>query len=281
MPLPRYRYVAADILGLVLTGNDPFYSYFDAVRNAPMIPNFAKTKEVIDILVPLLQNNEFPYNQDRFMLPEDPYNMPKTLFKNEIEEANFYLTSCLWMRRTDSNKAMRDLGKAFDDTRGNAVDPFDPLAVAAMSPEQVAATFGRYPQLRMLESNSPGLIHNMEFLLARFDGDIRNAYAGTKDFDEVVLRLKNDKHQDNPSRVLPEFGNGMYGFAEKMVSMLTYYLTEAGLIEPIDYPAPIDQHLAKLTTGNGCVRIVGDFKDENILTAYLQKLRATCTTTFR
>lgn len=269
-PLPRYRYVASDILGILLDPGDAFYDYFAQVKNSPMIPNFENTKTVVDVVVPLLQQNEHPYDQARFMLPEDSEHMPKTPFKDEREEANFYVTACLWMRRTDSNKAMRDLGKAFDDTRDFERDPFDPEVVAAMTPEEVQSTFGKYPQLRMLNSNSPGLIHNMQFLLARFEGDIRNAYADTDDFDEVVLRLKNSKHQDEPNDRLPEFGNGLYGFAEKMVSMLTYYLIEAGRIAPIDYPPPIDQHLAKLTTGTNSIKIVHQFRDENYMTEYLQ-----------
>lgn len=269
-PLPRYRYVAADMLGLVTEPGDAFYDYFSTIKDAPMVPNFANTKKVIDTLVPLLQDNEFPYNQARFILPEDPEHMPKTPFKDGREEANFYLTACLWMRRTDSNKAMRDLGRAFDDTRGMERDPFDPEVVATMTPDEVSAIFGKYPQLKMLNGNSPGLIHNMKFLNARFGGDIRNAFAGTDDFDEVVLRLKNSSHQDDPSLRLPEFGHGLYGFAEKMVSMLTYYLIEAKKIAPIDYPPPIDQHLAKLTTGTNSVFIAHEFRDENYMTEYLQ-----------
>lgn len=79
-----------------------------------MVPNFANTKKVIDTLVPLLQDNEFPYNQARFILPEDPEHMPCP-FKDDREEANFYLG--LPMDAThDSNKAMRDLGRAFGDS---------------------------------------------------------------------------------------------------------------------------------------------------------------------
>ena len=118
------------------------------------------------------------------------------------------------MRRTDSNKAMRDLGRAFDDTRRMKRDPFDPETVAAMTSEEITEIFGKYSQLRMLGSNAPGLGHNMRYIIARFNGDIRNAYANTNDFDEIVLRLKNDRHQQDPALVLPEFGNGLYGFAE-------------------------------------------------------------------
>jgi len=269
-PLPRYRYVASDILGLITEEGDPFHTYFTQVRNAPITPNFANTKNVIDVIVPLLQNHDFPYNQRRFVLPEDPEHMPRTPFKDDKEEANFFLTACLWMRRTDSNKAMRDLGKAFDDTRSMERDPFAPEIVAAMTPEEVAGIFGNYPQLRMLASNAPGLIHNMRYIISRFDGDIRNAYTGTEDFDEIVLRLKNDPHQENPALVQPEFGNGLYGFAEKMVSMLTYYLMETKKIAPIDYPPPIDQHFAKLTAGTNSVTIHEDFRDENYMTECLQ-----------
>ena len=269
-PLPRYRYVASDILGTILDEDDALYGYFATIKDAPMVPNFAKAKEVIDTLVPLLQNNEFPYNQARFVLPENPEHMPKAPFKDDREEANFYLTACLWMRRTDSNKAMRDLGRAFDDTRGMERDPFDPATVATMTPEEVAGIFGKYPQLRMLKGNAPGLIHNMRFLNARFGGDIRNAYADTDDFDEVVSRLKNSPHQNDPSLYMPEFGKGMYGFGKKMISMQTYYLIEAEKIPPIDYPPPIDQHLAKLTAGTGSVFIAHEFRDENYMTEYLQ-----------
>lgn len=269
-PLPRYRYVASDMLGFVLEEGDPFYTYFDQIRTAPMTPNFANTKNVIDILVPLLRQNEFPYNQRRFVLPEASEHMPKTPFKDDREEANFFLTACLWMRRTDSNKAMRDLGRAFDDTRRMKRDPFDPETVAAMTPEEITEIFGKYPQLRMLGSNAPGLGHNMRYIIARFNGDIRNAYANTNDFDEIVLRLKNDRHQQDPALVLPEFGDGLYGFAEKMVSMLTYYLIEAGKIAPIDYPPPIDQHFAKLTAGTSSIIIHEDFRDENYMTECLQ-----------
>lgn len=271
-PLPRYRYVAYDMLGTVLEEGDAFYDYFSAVKDAPMVPNFKKTKEVIDTLVPLLEQNEFPYNQDRFMLPEDPEHMPKIPFKDPQEEANFYLTACLWMRRTDSNKAMRDLGEAFDNTREFERDPFDPEIIATMTPQEVADIFGKYPQLRMMNNNAPGLIHNMRFLNARFDGDIRNVAAGTGDFDEMMLRLKNSPHQADPSLYIPEFGDGMYGFQDKMGSMLVYYLSEAGLIPPIDYPPPIDQHLAKLTTGTGCVAVAHEFRNENYMTDYLQKI---------
>ena len=44
-PLPRYRYVAYDMLGTVLEEGDAFYDYFSAVKDAPMVPNFKKPKK--------------------------------------------------------------------------------------------------------------------------------------------------------------------------------------------------------------------------------------------
>lgn len=264
-PLPRYRYIASDILGATLDPSTPFYGYFNGVANAPMIPNFARTKEVVDTLVPLLLNNQHPYDQPEFILPENPLHMPKTPFEDARQEANFYLTACLWMRRTDSNKAMTDLGRMFDNTRSNKIDPFDPNGAQELGVHAITGIVSRYPQLRMIDTNAPGLIHNMQFLDARFGGDIRNAYADTDDFDEIVLRLKNSPHQADPSKYDQAFGKGLYGFQEKMISMLTYYLIEADILPPFDYPPPIDQHLARLGAGTGSIRIVGEFKDKNIM----------------
>lgn len=271
-PLPRYTYVASSVLGETLEPDAPFYNYFAGISQSPMVPHFANTKAMLDDLIPLLVRKEHPYSQPEFILPEDPINMPQTPFVDKRQEANFFVTACLWMRRTDSNKAMRDISRAFDETRGMDVDLFEPNDAKNMSPDQVWLILRKYKQLKMLGSNARGLVHNMRFISEVFGGDIRNAFAGTVDYDEIYLRLKNSVYQDDPSRHDPRFGNGLYGFREKMGSMLIYYEDESGCIEPIDYPPPIDQHLARLAAGTGSVQIRGDYADKNIMNEALQAI---------
>lgn len=61
-----------------------------------------------------------------------------------------------------------------------------------------------------------------------------------------------------------ENNKGFWGFQGKMVSMLTYYLMDEGMIPYFDFPPPIDMHLMRVSIANELVTFEGDKENDNL-----------------
>ncbi len=112
---------------------------------------------------------------------------------------------------------------------------------------EVAATLDEPDIAALLKKHGLGFqervaeewIGNAQRLLERFEGDPRNIFNGVDSYETCLGHIQNKGK-----------GKGFVGFQEKMVSMITYYLMDEGLIEPFVFPIPVDLHVMRISIAN-------------------------------
>jgi hypothetical protein len=230
---------------------DPPLVNNEPVGDKEVVIDWVKANLVLGRLMLAYENNEFPYSLDSVRLPHDPRHMPETLPRGGTEHAMFLWTSCYYMRGgIKSVAAFQLLSNVYDDSPGL----FDAETAAEEDPEYIGDLLKshrlgyRYTQIGNF------WVENAKRLHKRWDGDPRNIFDGVSDYETSLKRIQNDFK-----------GGGFQGFQEKMVSMITYYLMDEGLIEPYVFPLPVDLHVMRVATATEMLKFEGYEKDENIL----------------
>jgi hypothetical protein len=215
--------------------------------------NYRRAEEVLGTILRNYQEKRFPFTMPNAHLPQIPENMPKTLARGSRDHANFLFCLCYYMRGgMESDRACRLLGKLYD------IHPhiFQPEISQAYQPSELesilfeaglkckgkdAARF--WPEnarrLHQLYNNHPALI-----------------FSNIASWEEAVGRIKNHKDPKNPD-------HGFLGFQEKMVSMLTYYLMDAGFVDRFNFPVPVDIHVCRICISHGLITATGLGPDED------------------
>jgi hypothetical protein len=168
-----------------------------------------------------------PFDHPKARPPQRKENLPPSLVWGSREHALFLFASCYWMRGgIQSHTAIRSLTKLY------ASEPhiFLPESAQRLSVEDLAAKF-RDVGLGFNADQIGGMWkENLARIARRWKGDPRNIFKGITSYHAAVRRIKNLK------------GRGFLSFQEKMVSMLIYFYMDAGIIDPWNFPMPIDFH---------------------------------------
>ncbi|MCD8561592.1 hypothetical protein LRY29_00765 [Candidatus Saccharibacteria bacterium] len=201
---------------------------------------------VLDTLMEAYSANAFPYHKESVRLPQDERHMPRTLEYGTKEHAMYLWNTCYYMRGgTKSTQAFRALSALFDERP----DLFDCNNAQEWGQDEIEAELKSHG-LGFQKTVSKHWIENSERMRVLYDGDPRNIFRNLPDsgrkYDELVRRIKRDPR-----------GGGFYGFREKMTSMITYYLMDAGLVETFNFPIPVDLHVARVSIANGLVHFPG------------------------
>lgn len=261
--LPRIEYAAKHIVYETHERGDVIQDLLEGSAKR-VTPDFNQMETVLGELMEAYDNNMPPYNYPDTMTPQDQRNMPKTPFTDDRQKANFFLTSCLWMRRMNSVTAMQNLGRLFDATRDWEKDPFDPHVAADMSEDEIEAMLEPYPQLQMRTFTVPAWIHNAQHLVAHFDGDARNIIADTDSYTIIAEQMVNKiPRNDRLNKKTTAPNAGFEGFQKKMVSMFLYYMIDSGLKDYFDFPLPVDIHVARIGMGTEMVKFEGFAEESN------------------
>lgn len=223
--------------------------------------NVERAKVLLDLLL-WLQNGMYPFGKlKKATLPHQDENLPRTMPRGGREHALFLFFVCLWMKGPiQSDTAVRQLGKLYDDHP----DFFEPGIAKDLDAEYLSAILLTYG-LTMRKWNSVYWIRNSYILFEKWDSDPRNLYKGLEgktDREIWAVLVKRIKRVKN---------NGFWGFQEKMVSMLTYYLMDSGLIWQFIFPSPVDFHVIRLFVILGIVEVnEEEYKSSG---EYVEKLR--------
>ena len=167
--------------------------------------------------------------------------MPLGLKRGSTAHAMFLFNLCLYMRGgAPSIDAAKRLGllytrrpKLFDAASAAQADPES----ITMSLERVGLMYGRF-------RNAKPWVENSLRLTQWYDGDPRKIYAGVEDTLEIRRRVMNNSRQNKLGQYTRR--EGFWGFGFKMTDMLTYYLKEAGMIDPPVFSIPVDFHVMRL-----------------------------------
>ena len=195
-----------------------------------------RVDEVLDTLMEAYENERYPYYLDRVRVPQDERHMPPSLERGTKEHAMFFWNVCYYMRGgTKSTFAVQQMAEVYEDRP----DLFDCYEILATPQEDIEQTLKDH-KLGFQKTVAKQWKENAWRMLENFDGDPRNIFADLseyeKPYDELVSRVKNDTK-----------GGGFMGFREKMTSMIAYYLMDEELVQPFNFPIPVDLHVMRVS----------------------------------
>jgi len=221
-----------------------------------------RVDEVLGKLVTAHAANEFPYHLDTTRVPQDPRHMPEKLPLGDVEHAMFLWTVCYYMRGgIKSVDAFRRLASMYDREPGL----FNADEARHAAPAHIAQLLKRHG-LGFQDSISKLWVTNAQRMQDRWDGNPLNIYKEVETYDDAVARIAN--HKGKKRRHGQDY-EGFIGFQEKMVSMITYYLTQQNMVEYFDFPLPVDLHVLRVTLANEMITFDGYDEGENLLSEEL------------
>lgn len=231
--------------------------------------NKARFDELVGTLLRAFLTKEWPYNLPGATAPQIPVNMPKTLKltgqrtgEEKRRLALYLFHACYYMRGgIQSDIAFRSLSRLFD----SHLYFFLPEKRNSFSVKELTEQLQRHglgfntgvgsrPHIldqahlfgNRAESVAPGRngmnrmtipkqwMINLERLADRWSGNPLDILRDVVEYEEACTRIANDGK-----------GNGFIGFQEKMVSMLIYFLMDAGFVDPWNFPLPVDFHVLR------------------------------------
>lgn len=249
-PSFRAEYAAQQMLYRLLPDTTGEYRRALEGDGLRIVPHFDKLDMVVDTLLEARANNEFPYTLDAANLPQDERNMPLELPRGGREHANFLWATCYYMRGgIKSTAAFAGLSEVY------AQEPelFDPFEAINDDPERVKELLKANGLAFSSSTIGPAWVENARRMVELYDGDPRNIFRDTTDYNVLLTRMKNNGR-----------GKGFVGFQEKMVSMIMYYLMDAELIPYFDFPLPVDFHVLRVSAANEIITFENVPEDGNI-----------------
>jgi hypothetical protein len=222
-----------------------------------VIVDHERVEHVLGRLMVAYEANEYPYNLPTTVVPHDHRNMPEMMEFGSREHAMFLFNACYYMRggirSVDAFQRMTDIY----NWHPSLFITNDCIYASAVDVAEVLTANG----LGFTDTVSDEWMTNTERLHERWGGDPRNIFDGVTDYGEALQRIRNDQK-----------GGGFIGFQEKMVSMITYYLMDEGMIDFFQFPLPVDLHVLRITLANELLRFEGYADDENLYTDGVQKI---------
>ncbi|OGB74505.1 hypothetical protein A2V68_02725 [candidate division Kazan bacterium RBG_13_50_9] len=219
---------------------------------------------VFDTLIAALRRHAYPYDVATRVYSKE--TLPRTLEPGGVEEANFLLAVCCYMRgNIRSDVAFNGLANLYDKHR-ELFDPkqinCQPLAMARLLEKEL--TERRFTRI---EEVCRQWIDNFIKLDRFWDGDATELFADA-DYETLCERfICRPVGKFNPNHP-----DGFRGFREKMVSMVAFYFVKAGLAVPMSMPIPIDFHAMRIIISNGLITIPGAPDDYDL---WSEKMSAT------
>lgn len=216
-----------------------------------IVVNHDQVDRVLGTLMAAYEANSLPYSLDRVRVPHDPRHMPPSLERGTKEHAMFLFNVCYYMRGgIKSNDAVKRMSQVYE-------------AWPELFNCEEAQYFDEETLVDILKSHGLGFhgsvpgqwIKNSRRMQELYDGDPRQLFDGVSTYEKAQERLQNRGKK------------GFLGFQEKMTSMITYYLMDDGLIEPFNFPIPIDLHVARVSIANELVSVPNAPHGTNLYTS--------------
>lgn len=205
-----------------------------------------KAAMIFGLLLGAYIRKEHPYNKPEAELPQAEKNLPKELERGSREHALFLFAACYWMRGgIKSDTAVRQLTKLYE-MRKDVFLPDSSVTAAELVPmlDSVGLGFNA-------KEIASSWKRNMSRIAQDWNGDPRTLFAGIKTYEEACARIQNKK------------GTGFLGFQEKMVSMLTYFYMDAGIVDRWNFPIPVDFHVLRTVFSHEIIVVPTDEANSN------------------
>ena len=271
-----------------------------------ILVNSERAEFVFDKLLARYYAKQFPYNLPGVHSPTIPENLPKTLKRGTREHALYLFCLCCFMRGgIESDTATIALSRLYDRHPALFL-PENDLMVTDEIAEIVGSDHPLPENLLLFPDFMPGPIEvavkisdeedeedllsdlmsdHLRFFRLNYNaaeigrawrenfarlrklwyGDPRNLLIDVDSYEDVVARVRNDGK-----------GGGFLGFQEKMVSMLMFFLGEAGFFNAFAFPIPVDFHVARIVLSTE-IAVVTNAPNGNLYKKeLLDAIRALC-----
>lgn len=241
-PLYRARYAATSMFYELIATRHP--NARTDIEGSPLeiTVHYDRLDEICQTFLGIQQNNDYPYNLPHAEVPNRSSNMPseEVLPRGTEQHAQYLWHVCYWMAGgVESNIAFNFLSKMYTDHP----ELFDPRYIVEheITEEEIANVISQYSALNFnLDRIKTYWITNARKMVAEYEGDVRKVLDGARSYRTITKRLVNNKR-----------GQGFLGFQQKMASMYTHFTADAGIIDEIPFPPPVDFHLLRLAASLG------------------------------
>ena len=192
-----------------------------------------KARKILNRLVLAYSEKEYPFSLPEAVPPQVRENLPPNMVWGSREHALFLFVSCYWMRGgIKSGEAIRRLTRIYM----SFPEIFLPEFILEMHEIELPA-FAAFLRLFRLGFNADESAKiwkkNFQKISSEWNGDPRKIFENVSTYEEACDRIQNKN------------GNGFHGFQEKMVSMITYFFMDAGIIDRWHFPIPVDFHVLR------------------------------------
>lgn len=230
-----------------------------------VIVDHERAEQVFGPLLERYSTREFPYTLSDAQIPQIPQNLPPNGFEDRRAHASYLFALCFWMRGgINSTRAARAVSALYvknpEMFRAEHAKEMEPEAITR---ELNSITLG-------FNSKEIGWFwqENFRRLHEHYDGDPSKVFLGVTSYPDICERVCNPRGRRK--RMTPRRDIGFLGFQEKMASMLTYFILDANLIEPLLFPLPVDFHVLRMVVAHEIITIEdgnGDFFNQEVLAA--------------
>jgi hypothetical protein len=205
-------------------------------------PNHRRGNSIFAHLIGASKDGDFPYTKSALeRRPQD--QVPPSLRRN----ANFWFYLCHLMRGMLKSDYAAQKVVVLYYKRPNLFIPEEVVRLSVYKiQKELEGVFGK-GNVPKHQRYAEAWFRNSKLLLA-WGGDIRTVYEGVTTEREVRDRVVNKRKYK-----LPPKEQGFFCFKEKMCSLLTYFLMDAGLIGSISMSPPIDFHHMRAMIGTGII----------------------------
>lgn len=184
---------------------------------------------VFDRLMTAFRRKSYPFSLPEAKPPQEG-NTPKR-FPSRRHHALYLFHACYYMRGTiRSDGAMTSLCALYL----KRPDLFLPEHARHLKATELARILREAGLGYLTRQISRGWIRNAERLHRLHRGNPLRIFTGVDTYEEACYRIQNKGRR------------GFFGFQEKMVSMLIYFLVDGKLIEDFHFPPPVDFHALRI-----------------------------------
>jgi hypothetical protein len=222
-----------------------------------------RAKEIFDRLTNRLTADQFPYSE--MQLPQTL--VPKEAKESPVSWANFLWCVCYWMRGgIQSEMAFARMASFYLD-KPNLFD-FKYLA-EHKRPDKLRSRISGCLEKHRLTLQKKVIPHywlyNASKIANFWGGSPLGLFEDDPNFDTLCERIiQNKANSQSP--------NGFYSFKHKMVSMIAYFLADAGLIDEFLFPVPVDFHVLRMLLAHEIIVVEGLGNSKDGL--YVERVRS-------
>lgn len=216
-------------------------------KSSGLLINHDRADAVLDALAYRHNNGLYPYNKSLDVLPQEAYDL---FTYGSKEHAMFLFNLCYYMRGgIQSDEAARKYVKIYKKHKHLFRASYFRSTKEARLKEladEVYLVLQRNELNYTARSTSYGWVWNAHKLFHHWQGNPARLFDNISSYEQACDIIKNKTSGKRSGWKRLEQPKHFYGFQEKMVSMILYFLAQARMVDMDTFPPPIDFHFFRI-----------------------------------